>query len=158
VHACGVRGHTPAGVSALQLRGAACGAAMGAGVRSLFARALGASEALRFVYAFLLFVPVVLCTLLFSAVGRLPLMMAMWRFFARGLGLASRVHGQQPPADKPAVWVSNHFNWFDWPVLQAAAPYQLCAIVKVSRCHAAHSASWQGAPCCRAFPQPVMLA
>jgi hypothetical protein len=131
-----------------QRRGAAqqCGAAMGEATRSLFARALGASEALRFVYAFLLFVPVVLCTLLFSAVGRLPLMMAMWKFFARGLGLASRVHGQQPPADKPAVWVSNHFNWFDWPVLQAAAPYQLCAIVKVSRCRAAHSASWQGLP------------
>lgn len=139
-------GKTPAGVAALQRQGTACGAAMGEATRSLFARALGASEALRFVYAFLLFVPVVLCTLLFSAVGRLPLMMAMWRFFARGLGLASRVHGQQPPADQPAVWVSNHFNWFDWPVLQAAAPYQLCAIVKVRRCHASHVASWQGLP------------
>ncbi len=83
------------------------------------ARALGASELLRYAYSALLFAPVVPLALLFSLFGQHALMVLVWRAFAAGMGMTSRVHGALPPRDAPAVWLANHFNWFDWPVLQA---------------------------------------
>jgi 1-acyl-sn-glycerol-3-phosphate acyltransferase len=85
------------------------------------ARLLGASELLRYVYTTLLFAPVVPLALLFSVLGRPSLMVLVWRGFAAGMGLTSRVHGELPPRGVPSVWLSNHFNWFDWPVLQVSA-------------------------------------
>ncbi len=42
--------------------------------------------------------------------GQHALMVLVWRAFAAGMGLTSRVHGALPPADAPAVWLANHFN------------------------------------------------
>ena len=96
-------------------------------------RTLAASPLARVAYASLLFVPTAVFSLLCSFAGQLRLMVLAWRGFSAALGVTSRVHGRPPPRDAPALWVANHFNWFDWPVLQAAAPAQLSAIVKVRR-------------------------
>ncbi len=100
------------------------------GRRGVLAQLLARSQALRFAYALFFFIPVVPATLLLSAFGSLDGMLAVWRLYSAALGLAQRVHGALPPADEPAVWVSNHFNWFDYPVLQRVAPYKLHAVVK----------------------------
>lgn len=91
---------------------------------------LARSEALRIVYLILVFIPVSLAGLLISFTGRMGLMVPLWHSFAACMGVTQRVHGAKPPADEPAVWVSNHYNWFDWPMLQVAAPYKLFAVVK----------------------------
>jgi len=60
----------------------------------------------------------------------MSLMLPLWHFFAFAMGVSLRVHGAAPPAEAPAVWVANHYNWFDWPMLQLVAPYKLAAVVK----------------------------
>ena len=96
----------------------------------VFGRLLEANGKLRVAYTLLCFLPVVPSTLVFSALGSLRGMLLVWRLFSTALGMRSIRGGTPPPSQEPAVWVANHFNWFDVPVLQAVAPYQLHVVVK----------------------------
>lgn len=87
-------------------------------------------EPARFLWGFLVFLPCVFCAILFGMLGQLALSIRCWHAFCFGNGVTNRVHGALPPAGEPAIWVANHFNWFDWPLLQALLPYTLHAIVK----------------------------
>ena len=104
------------------------------------AQLLARSEALRVVYTLLIFIPISFCALLASFTGRMALMVPLWHVFAWWMGVTVRVHGKAPPVDAPSVWVANHFNWFDWPMLQVAAPYKLFAVVKARRARGGCSA------------------
>lgn len=95
----------------------------------VLAKLLG-NERVRILYALLCFLPVVPSTLVLSALGSLRGMLLVWRLFASALGLHRICLGTPPQKDEPAVWVANHFNWFDVPVLQSVAPYQLHVVVK----------------------------
>ena len=104
------------------------------------ARLLARSEALRVVYTLLVFIPISFLALLASFTGRMALMVPLWHVFAWWMGVTVRVHGKAPPESTPSVWVANHFNWFDWPMLQVAARYKLYAVVKARRARRGRSA------------------
>jgi hypothetical protein len=115
-------------------------------MRGPLAVLLARSEALRIVYLLLVFIPVSSMGLLISFTGRMGLMVPLWHLFAACMGVTQRVHGPKPPVDEPAVWVSNHYNWFDWPMLQVAAPYKLFAVVKARAQAARERRRWPCSP------------
>lgn len=110
----------------------------------VFARALAKHEPLRLLYALLCFLPVIPSTLLLSALGSLRGMMLVWRLFAAALGLRCVVLGTPPRVGTPCVWVSNHFNWFDVPVLQGAAGGARCPLHAVVKADLADESSLVG--------------
>ena len=91
-------------------------------------------------YTLLVFIPISFFALLASFTGRMALMVPLWHAFAWWMGVTVRVHGKAPPESTPSVWVANHFNWFDWPMLQVAARYKLYAVVKARRARSGCSA------------------
>ena len=91
-------------------------------------------------YTLLVFIPISFFALLASFTGRMALMVPLWHVFAWWMGVTVRVHGKAPPEGTPSVWVANHFNWFDWPMLQVAARYKLYAVVKARRARSGCSA------------------
>jgi 1-acyl-sn-glycerol-3-phosphate acyltransferase len=68
----------------------------------------------------------------------------VWRLFAAALGLRCVVLGTIPPVGQPCVWVSNHFNWFDVPVLQGAAGGVRCPLHAVVKADLADESSLVG--------------
>ena len=99
--------------------------------RGPLAAALAASATLRFLYTLAAFLPIAAVTLLASLCGNAARLVPLWHAFAFATGLTCVVHGAPAATRPPPLVVANHFTWMDWPLLQAAFPYPLVAVVKV---------------------------
>lgn len=100
----------------------------------LFYRILERSEVARFVYTLVAFFPLLILSIIATTFGSMGGMLGLWHVFCPLLGMTCRLHGTPPDPALHSLWVANHFQWTDWPMLQLSAwPTRLAAVVKSAR-------------------------
>lgn len=68
--------------------------------------------------------------LLPALLGRPDACVSRFRSFARRVGLSLTVLGSPSPSPGGVLWVSNHYSWLDYPVLQCASPRLLRVVAR----------------------------